>query len=160
MGIVCNFLRVSNETINYLLANPDISDNYLSQNYASVYGKFHRENNTVFYTDKAWSIALYLLKESNSNLRVYLEGNFLTNDLTDKYIRPEEVLIIYSNIKHIAPDTLKKIHDSEKMKQNYIYGADSFTIESWDYIKEHIVTIQNAFTKAAACNEGIILYFS
>jgi len=159
MGIVCNFLRVSNETINYLLANPDISDDYLSENYASVFGKFHRENDTVFYTDKAWSVALYLLKESNPTLSIYLEGNMLTND-SDKYIRPEEVLIVYNNIKLIVPDTLKKFHDYGKMMQNHIYGADKFTIESWDYVKEHIITIQDAFSKAAACNEGIILYFS
>ena len=166
MGIVCTFLRVSIDTVQYLLENPELTDDYLGDNYASIDGKFHREGDTVFYTDKAWDIALFLLKESdpeiNKLLNKYIEGTLIANNTDSRaaYIIPEEVVIINNAIRNVQLDSLKIFYNNEKMIENDIYRGGWFTLESWEYIKQHIVTMQEAFAKAAEHKDCIVIYFS
>jgi hypothetical protein len=63
MKIVCGFYLMRNEIIENLKREPENAQNWIDENYSSIYGKYHIENDIVFEIDKGWAVAKFLLKE-------------------------------------------------------------------------------------------------
>ncbi len=165
MGIVCGFYRMNNEMIDFLKSNPENAQVYIDENYSSVSGKFHVENDTVFETDKAWDIAKFLLKKCDpSTDKVLQKLDGVPIDLAgdwdgSQYIRPDEVKEIYQVLDQISHDKLIEAYNQQELIKNHVYRADWFDEPNWDYILSHVDTIKKAFSKAAETEEYIVIHF-
>ena len=163
MGIVCGFYRLDDETIEHLKRRPEISQIHIDENYSSVKGKYHIEDDVVFETDKAWDIAKFLLKECDSTIEKVLNDldgvkiDISGDDHSLRYIKSEKVKKIQRVLDSISPDQILKVYDQDKMIQNHVYRADWWKEPNWDYILSHIETMKKAFAKAAEHGNGIVI---
>jgi len=165
MGIVCGFYRVNKETIEQLKSQPEQAQNYIDDNYTSVSGKYHLEQDITFETDKAWDIAMFLLKKcdptTDKELK-HLVGIPINPDDgwgSPRYINPQNVQIIHDILQTITLEQLAEANDQEEMIQNNVYAADWWDEPDWEYFNSHIDSIKKAFSKAAVHNDGIVINF-
>jgi hypothetical protein len=160
MGIVQELYRVSDSDIDMLInISPESAEEYLSENYSYVYGKYHLEGDTHFYLDKAWHVVHFLFLEndwSESKSLQYLEGTPLTSDGT-YFIKSREVKIIYNILFQIPIENLKNSVDIDRMEREKIYRFQS--AKNWEHIEYYVNEMLKAFKKASECGDGLIKYF-
>ena len=166
MGIVCGFYRIKDEIIDQFLKNPTWAYHFISENYQSVSGQYHIEDDTAFSIDKAWDIARFLLQQCDSSPQknltsLYGEKINKTSIYTDclHYIKSQMVERIHMALSHISTECIMKVYDRDKMIEDEVYRADWWDVIDWEYILSHIQTIKNAFAKANEQKEGIIVDF-
>lgn len=162
MGIVCGLYRIEDKTIDKLIIEPENSQNWIDENYSSIFGKFHIENETVFELDKGWAVAKFLLREcdpTKEKILQHLDGEEINSKEYDypKYIKSNKVKKINEILKTINEESLKKAFSIDEMLQNNIYKADFFDETNWNYLIQHIDIIKNAFEKSAENNDGIVI---
>lgn len=162
MGIVCGFYIVKDEVIEELLNNPEDSQDWIDENYSSVFGKCHFQNDTVFEVDKGWAVAKFLLKENdftNQKILNSLDGEELNPKNYDfpKYIKSVKVKEINEILKTISEENIKEVFDVKKMQLNNVYNAEYFDQTNWQFLMLHINTIKEAFQKSAEKVSGIII---
>ncbi|MFC7773033.1 DUF1877 family protein [Flavobacterium sp. GCM10027622] len=158
--MICEFYRIDDKNITKLknLSEDKLSE-FLVENYSSVYGQYHKQNDTVFSLDKAWDVARFLLKTNDSTADKILDNIF--GEPFDEnsyeiynYLLSDKVKNINQILLKIQIDDLYKEYDEEKMISQNVYKASGF---HWTFIKQHIETISAAFKKAAEQNDGLII---
>lgn len=160
MGMICEFYRVTDKVISELKTyTEDELSEHLNENYASVSGKYHRENDIVFCLDKAWDVSRFLIitnDTSESTILQNIYGSPINENFYSvyNYLLSDEVLKINKTLQNIEIDDLYNSYDEEKMICQNIYRATGF---SWIFIKQHIETIMAAFKRSAELNEGLII---
>ena len=156
MGIILELYRMSDSDIEELRKlNTEDQEEYLNENYSNIYARYHKEDDIVFYMDKGWDIAIFLLKDKDTSEDKILQA------LDGTYIESREVRSINTIFEVIINERIKDSCDREKMIENRVYrsnklepwGGDDF----WRYIDFHLQTFKAAFARAAELNEGIVL---
>lgn len=157
MGIVCEFYVVKDEIIDEFLAKPSEFEKYFEENYVYVFGEFHKEEENMFYCDKAWDIARFLFQENNSLLEKLL-GTEIENAEGKSYLKAEEAKKINSILSQTNSKQIEEAYNETRIQNSKVYNAGKFTKEeNWNYILEHIETFYKAFKKAAENDSGIIV---
>jgi Domain of unknown function (DUF1877) len=164
MGIVCEYYIIENEIIDNLKSESENAQNWIDENYSSVNGKYHIENDIVFVIDKGWAVAKYLLKEcdiTSEKILNSIDGTEINKIEYDfpKFIYSEKVKEIYKMIETITEEKIRKVFNVEKMIENNVYNADFFDESNLDFLMLHIDTIKNAFRKATENENGIIINY-
>ncbi len=153
MGIVCELYRMSDSEIGKLeKLSYDDAEEFLDENYASIDGKYHKQNDTVFSMDKGWGITSFLLQQFDNS-----EDKVL-NSLNQRFIKSDVTRRINSILKSVEIEDLIPYYDKTKLLENGMYGAKrDFT---WDYIdKYHLRLYKLAFERASELNHGITLNY-
>jgi hypothetical protein len=162
MGYICELYRINDEIIDKIVDDPNWGFDFVFYNYAEVGGAFHIQNDTVFSTDKAWDIADYLIskfaKSKGEEINVLGYDPDKENPASDvlSVIKSPEVKRINELIKQIDTSTISEFYDRAETIRNYRYRSD--LIEKVDdYVIYHINKIREAYSKAAAENDGIVV---
>tara|TARA_Y100000782_G_scaffold115436_1_gene158401 strand:+ start:4860 stop:5327 length:468 start_codon:yes stop_codon:yes gene_type:complete len=152
MGIICELYRIKDATIDELKAMPaEQSENFLLENYASIYGIYHHENDTVFSMDKGWAITRFLIQQCDAS-----ENNCLSL-LDEHFLKSDAVKELQKELSKLEISDLQTVYNKQKLITNNIYRGDRDF--SWDYIKNfHFKVYQVAFQKAVEYNDGIVTY--
>lgn len=150
MGIICELYRISDSNIEELKTMcPEKAEELLTNNYAYVYGKYHKQNDTVFSMDKGWAITRFLLQECNNKLE----------KLNERYLKSHDVKLIAKILENIKIKDLKNIYDQEQLIQNEIYRA-KYEV-SWKYIDDyHLKLYKSGFKRASEFNSGIVINYN
>lgn len=157
MGIVCEFYIVEDEVINDFLANPLEFEEYFDGNYVFVDGKFHIEEENMFYCDKAWDIARFLFQQ-NSNSLEELMGQPIKNTEMKSFIKSDETKKINDILSEITLPQIEKTYLEFRTPNNFVYNYKEIGIpENWIYVSEHVKTFYKVFKKAAKKKAGIII---
>jgi hypothetical protein len=160
MGMILEFYRLSDEKITELRNLPERSYvDYLQDNYASVFGSQHKENDTVFSLDKTWDVIKFLIVEADTTVDKALKelyGEPLTENYYDgyNYLFSEKVKTINELLQEIQTKDLYSFYDDEKMERQSIYKTLGF---HWSFLEKQIEIVKLAFQKAAATNCGLII---
>jgi hypothetical protein len=162
MGLICELYRIDDATIDRIVGNPKWGFDFILYNYAEVGGCFHKQNNTVFSTDKAWAIADYLISKfaKSKGKEVNVLGDMVEKDNSGsdglRVIKSQEVKRNNEVIKQIDTSTISEFYDREEIIRNYKYRAD-WIEEVDDYVISHVAKIKEAYCKAASTNEGLVV---
>ncbi|GAA0728486.1 hypothetical protein GCM10009430_37700 [Aquimarina litoralis] len=149
MGIICELYRISDSKIEELKKlDPDIAEEFLDENYAYIYGKYHKQNDTVFSLDKGWGVTRFLLQECDNS------SDKILNKLDKRFIKSNDVKLINKVLELIEIGDLKKVYNKDKLIKNHIYGAKYDVY--WEYINNyHLKLYKSAFKRASELNDGI-----
>ncbi len=157
MGIVCELIRIPDSNIEELRKKPfDDLEEFLDENYSNIDAEQHKED-IVFYMDKGWDIARFLLMQNDPS-----KENLLKT-LDQKFIKSDEVWQINNILHSINNGKVKQSCDRNSMIKKNFYMAK--TLEHWDdndfwnYILIHLETYKKAFLIASEQNEGIVVHF-
>jgi hypothetical protein len=162
MGLICELYRIDDATIDKIVENPKWGFDFILYNYAEVGGSFHKQNDTVFSTDKAWAIADYLISKyaKSKGIEINVLGEKVEKDYSGseglRVIKSKEVKRVHEIIKQIDTSTISKFYVREETIKNYRYSADLIE-EVDDYIISHVGKIMEAYSKAASKNEGLVV---
>jgi len=160
MGMILEFYRLPDEKITELRNLPERSyTNYLQDNYASIFGSMHRENDTVFSLDKTWDVIRFLIVEADATVDKSLKelyGEPLTENYYDgyNYMFSDKVKIIHGLLQAIQTKDLYSFFDDEKMERQSIYKAFGF---HWSFLEAQIEIVKAAFKKSANTDCGLII---
>jgi hypothetical protein len=160
MGMILEFYRLSDEKIIELKNQSEkFCSEYLEENYASVYGKEHKENDTVFSLDKTWDVIRFLITEADeteNKILSELYGESLNKKSYDNYnfLLSKKVKVISYLLQEIQTKDLFKFYDEVKMENQMIYKASGF---HQDFLEEQIEIVKLAFEKAVSSNSGLIV---
>ena len=154
MGIICELYRISDSEIEKLnKLNSEQAEEFLDENYASIYGKYHKENDTVFSMDKGWGITRFLIQECDKSKSGILA------ELNNRFIKSDNVKLINEIIKSIEIQDLESAYDKEKLIENHVYNA-KYEVD-WEYInKYHLKLYKSAFNRASELNDGIAINYN
>jgi hypothetical protein len=160
MGIVCEIYCIKKNIVKELIGDPKKFEEYLIEIYTNSDSENHFEGKNFFYLDKAWDIALFLLRENDSSsdkLLSKLEGALVHKEMEGcSIISSEEVKLINQILINISENEIETAYDLNKMQEEEIYRAGWFTKkDNWEYILKHVKTIQQAFSIAS--NEGLTI---
>ncbi len=149
MGIVCELYRISDSKIEELKKlDPDIAEEFLDENYANIYGKYHKQNDTVFSMDKGWAVTRFLLQECDNS------SNKILNKLDERFINSNDVKLISKVLELIKIADLQRVYNQDKSIKNHIYGAKYDVY--WGYIDNyHLKLYKTGFKRASELNDGI-----
>ena len=162
MGFICELYRIDDPTIDKIVENPKWGYDFISYNYAEVGGSHHVQDDTVFSTDKAWSIADYLITKyaQSKGTEINLLGDKVEKDYSGsdglRVIKSEEVKRINDIIKQIDTSTIADFYDREETFRNCRYSAD-WIEEVDDYVISHVAQIKLAYGKAASKHQGLVI---
>jgi hypothetical protein len=162
MGLICELYRIGDATIDRIVENPKWGFDFILYNYAEVGGPFHKQNDTVFSTDKAWVIADYLISKfaKSKGTEVNVLGDKVEKDYSGsdglRVIKSQEVKRANEIIQQIDTSTISKFYDREETIENSCYRAD-WIEEVDDYVISHVAKIREAYSKAASRNEGLVV---
>lgn len=159
MGIVCELYRIADSRIEELKKmDSEIAEEFLDEHFANIYGKYHKENDTIFSMDKGWDIARFLIKKKDDS-----EDKFL-QILDTKFIESDKAKRVNLLLDKIINEQIKDACDRTLMSKNQIYLAkrleDWDETNFWNYIFPHLETYKKAFRKASELNEGIVFNFN
>ena len=156
--MILEFYRLTDEKIIELKNQSEQSCSaYLEENYASVYGKEHKENDTVFSLDKTWGVIRFLMVEADkteNKILSKLYGQSLTDKSDYNFLLSKKVKTISHILQEIQTKDLFKFYDEKKMENQMIYKASGF---HRDFLEEQIKIVKLAFEKAANSNSGLII---
>jgi hypothetical protein len=162
MGIICEFYCLENETIINLIDNPKDFEYYLTENHTNPDSENHLEGENFFYLDKAWDIAMFLLRQNDSSsekLLSKLEGEPIHEEMDGfSIINLQEVKSINQILSNISENEIENTYNIDAMEKANVYRARWFTKnDNWQYILNHVKTIQQAFMIASQKNQVIIV---
>lgn len=161
MGIVCEFYLVDDNFIDEFLESQEATERYFYDNYANPDGEFHDEGENNFYSDKAWDIASFLIRQNDTSQEKILSGLLgqpLENLEGLSYIKTMNVAEMNQILNQISPQQIEDAYDESKMQDPYVYNAGYITKEkSWNYILHHVEIIFKAFKKASEKGKRIIV---
>ncbi|MEW7289388.1 DUF1877 family protein [Aquimarina sp. 2304DJ70-9] len=154
MGIICELYRISDSEIEELKKiQPEVAEEFLDENYASIYGKYHKENDTVFSMDKGWAVTRFLIQECD------ISTNKVLSKLDDQFIKSDDVKLIHKMLELIRIEDLQNVYDQKKLIENNIYRAkyDFY----WEYIDNyHLKIYKSGFKRASELNDGIAINYN
>ncbi|MBR9847348.1 MAG: DUF1877 family protein [Algicola sp.] len=136
----------------------EVAEEFLDENFANIFGKYHKENDTVFSMDKGWDITRFLIKQNDKT-----EDRFL-KILDSKYIESGKAKRVNELLCGINSDGIKEVCDRKLMAENQVYLAKRLEnwneTNFWNYIMPHLDTYKKAFKKASELNDGIVFNFN
>lgn len=158
MGIICELYRMSDSKIDELKKmESKVAEEFLDENFANIFGKYHKENDTVFSMDKGWDITRFLIKQNDNT-----ENGFL-KILDSKYIESGKAKRVNELLCGINSKSIKEVCDRKLMAEKQVYLAkrlENWTEQNfWNYILPHLETYKKAFQKAVELNHGIVFHF-
>ena len=166
MGMVGNFLLVSNEELEEFLADSSKLDDRLDE-------EFDMENSNIVDIDKSWEGILYLLTGQNSEelnhplSKVLFSGQIIDEDQDlgygpGHYLRPDQVKDIYNEISNLSRSDLKAKYDPVNMDKLKIYptGWAENGDELFDYLIEYFEKVKEVFANASTSNLAIITFLN
>ncbi len=166
MGMVCNFLRVTNDELEEYLNESSKLDDRLDQ-------EFESEESNVVDIDKSWEGILFLLTGQNAeNLdhplsKVLFSGQIIDEDQDlgygpGHYLKPDQVKKINSEITMLSSEDLKARYDPAKMDRLNIYptGWTKNGDGLLDYLQEYFETVKEIYSTASAKNEALITFLN
>jgi hypothetical protein len=162
MGIICELYCLENNIVKELIEFPKEFKDYLLENYTNPNSENHLEGENCFYLDKAWDIAMFLLRQndsSNDKLLSKLEGKLIHDEMEGfSIISSNEVKLINQILINISENEIETAYDMNKMQEEEIYRAGWFTKkDNWEYILKHVNIIQQAFSIASLKDLTIIV---
>ena len=143
---------MSDDAIDELAKLDDESaENYLDENYAYVYGRYHSQGDTVFSMDKGWDVTRYLLKKVDPS------ENKILHKLDDKHIHSQFVKEIDNILEGIEIENLISQFNIDELRLNRVYRAESGSSDQ--YIEGHLNCYKQGFKRASEMNHGIVIHF-
>lgn len=158
--MILEFYRLPDEKIIQLKNQSEEScSEYLEENYASVLGKEHKENDTVFSLDKTWDVIRFLFieaDETENKILSELYGESLTEKSYENYnfLLSKKVKVISHLLQEMRTKDLFMFYNEEKMENQMVYKASGF---HRDFLEAQIEIVKLAFRKAAISNSGLIV---
>lgn len=163
MGMIANFLRVSESELNdYLKDSSLLEDNIYSD----------EENSNLTDIDKSWGGILFLLtgqglEELDHPLsRILFSGELIDEDQDlgygpAHYLTVLEVKEIYNEISQITPEELRGCYDAGKMEELGIYpNIWDDDQESLNYLLDSYNDVLEVYSEAAKNNQAIITFIN
>lgn len=163
MGMIANFLRVSESELNdYLKDSSLLADNIYSD----------EENTNLTDIDKSWGGILFLLtgqglEELDHPLsRILFSGELIDEDQDlgygpAHYLTVLEVKEIYNEISQITPEELRGRYDAGKMEELGIYpNIWDDDQESLNYLLDSYNDVLEVYSEAAKNNQAIITFIN
>lgn len=163
MGMIANFLRVSESELNdYLKDSSLLEDNIYNE----------EENSNLTDIDKSWGGILFLLTgQGLEELEHPLSRILFSGELIDEdqdlgyspahYLTVLEVKEIYDEISKITPEELRGRYDAEKMEQLGIYpNIWDDNEESVDYLLDNYNDVLEVYSEAVKNNQAIITFIN
>ncbi len=152
MGIICELYRMSDADIEELTrVDPGIAEKFINDNYGNVYGKFHKQNDTVFSLDKGWDVTKFLLKKAD------FSADKILNELDKKYINSSNVKRMNNVIKQLKIENLLDLCDPIELIKNNVYRAEIG--KNKENIEYHLNIYKSGFNRASEMNDGIVINF-
>lgn len=160
MGRVLELYRFDDATIDKIHQDPIWAEEYITNNYSSVSGTHHHLGDTIFCTDKAWDIARYLIQEyfASKGASYHVLGEDVQDDLfSDKFlpVKSQKVKEINALLEVMPLDELKAFYDEQRIKEQCYCGDWVEHLD--DYVLGHVATIKEAYQKAAASGDGLVI---
>jgi len=160
MGMILEFYRLSDEKITELRNQSEqFYIEYLQDNYAYVFGKEHKENDTVFSLDKTWDVIRFLIIESDmtigkSSNKLY--GEPLTENSHNgfNFLFSQDVETMDNLLQKTQTKDLRQFYNEAKMKRQSIYKTSDF---DWSFLESQIEIVKLAFQKSAKSKSGLII---
>lgn len=163
MGMIANFLRVSESELNdYLKDSSLLADNIYSD----------EENSNLADIDKSWGGILFLLTgQGLEELEHPLSRILFSGELIDEdqdlgygpahYLTVLEVKEIYNEISKISTEELRTRYDAEKMEELGIYpNVWDDNEESLDYLLDSYKDVLKVYSEAVKNNQAIITFIN
>ncbi|MEM9675931.1 MAG: DUF1877 family protein, partial [Bacteroidota bacterium] len=120
----------------------------------------------IYRLDSAWDVAQFLLNECDNSAtkilrKVIRESHCLEREGQKvsglRYLGSEEVKSVCQELEKVSEGDLNAKWDKQKMLDKRVYKIKFFTKqEDWQYIMEHIHTINKAFYEASENNQALI----
>ncbi len=164
--MVGNFLRVTNDELEEYLNDSSKLDDRLEL-------EFELEESNIVDIDKSWEGIHFLLTEQNSeNLDHPLAKVLFSEQIIDedqdlgygpgRYLRPDQVKNISSEIAKLSTEDLKARYDPAKMDDLNIYptGWTKNGDGLLDYLLEYFEIVKDVYSKASANNEALITFLN
>lgn len=158
--MILEFYRLSDEKITELRNQSEqFYIEYLQDNYAYVFGKEHKENDTVFSLDKTWDVIRFLIIESDmtigkSSNKLY--GEPLTENSHNgfNFLFSQDVETMDNLLQKTQTKDLRQFYNEAKMKRQSIYKTSDF---DWSFLESQIEIVKLAFQKSAKSKSGLII---
>ena len=131
---------------------PEVAEEFLDENYAYIYGKYHEQFDTVFSMDKGWDITKFLLKKAD------FSTNKILTELDKKYIKSDLVKQINHILNEITIERLMELCEPNELIENNIYRGE--VGKNKKYIEYHFDLYKAGFNKAAELNDGIVINYN
>lgn len=163
MGMIANFLRVSESELNDYLKDSSLLE-------GNIYSD--EENSNLTDIDKSWGGILFLLTGQGLEELVHpLSRILFSGELIDEdqdlgygpahYLTVLEVKEIYNEISKITLEELRGRYDAEKMEQLGIYpNIWDDNEESVDYLLDSYNDVLEVYSEAVKNNQAIITFIN
>lgn len=160
MGRILELYRVSDTIIDKIHQDPEWAESYITNNYASVTGALHRQNDTVFSTDKAWDVARYLIQTylATKGSSYPILGEHYHDELfNDEFlsVKSPQVREINDLLQEFELGQLNAFYSKQEIAEQCYQG--NWVEHLDDYVLRHIATIKEAYQKAAANGDGLVV---
>ncbi len=164
MSMIANLLRVTKTELESYLNDSSLLE-------AAIYND-EVENPKLVDLDKSWDGILFLLTGQNVAhtdhplAKVLFSGQLIDEEQDlgygpAHYLTPEQVVELNDQIVNISVAALKAKYDPKKMTEIEVYPTiwDEGD-ESFDYLAEYFVNLQQAYAEATKNGEGMIVFIN
>lgn len=164
MSMIGNLLRVTKSELEDYLKHSSLLENKIYDD--------ETENENLVDIDKSWDGVIFLLTgqsfatAENNLVRILFSGQLIDEEQDlgygpAHYLTPEQVAELNNEISTITIADLKQKFNPKKMNELEVYptiwdeGDDTF-----DYVADGFLTIQNVFAEATKNEEAIITFLN
>lgn len=167
MGMVGNYLRVSNEELEKYLADSSLLED-------RVYEDDIDNDKYLIYVDKSWEGLFFLLTgkslatsdEASTPLQWTLTAPQFIDPDQDMgygpavYTTIEQTKEVHNALNKITVDELRNKFDGKLMMKLEIYPGGWDDDESLEYLIENFNSVKDFYSKAAADNQAVIIFLN
>jgi hypothetical protein len=166
MGMVLNFLRVTEDELNEILENSSLLDGIL-------YDENDEPAPTLTDIDKSWESVLFVLTGQNlETLDHPLGAALFSGQVVDAdqdmgygpahYLTPDQVQIINEQLSVISAEEVKARYDPARMTELSIYPGvwDKGDDQVFEYLLEWFLEVKQVYATAAAEKQAVITFLS
>lgn len=169
MGMIGNFLRVSQKELDSYLENSKLLED-------RIYGEGNKNDPYLFDTEKAWDGIIYLLTGKGSMKTDYSNKKGLHRILFSEQMIAEEQDLGYGPAHYLTPTEVSEINDvlSKESRQSLFGRFNSSDLiaqqvypfiedegnEAFEYLYFHFEKLQNFYSQAVKENQAIITFIN
>lgn len=166
MGMVLNFLRVSEDELNEILENSTFLDEI-------VYGENNELPATLTDIDKSWEGILFILTGQNlQTLDHPLGAALFSGQVVDEdqdmgygpahYLTPDQVETINEQLADFTAEEVKARYNPTQMTDLSIYPGvwDKEDDQVFEYLLEWFMEVKQIYATAAAEKQAIITFMN
>lgn len=159
--MIANLLRVTKSELEEFLKDSSLLEDKI----------YNDDAEDVVDIDKTWDAIIFLLTgqsfaTSSNHLSAVLFSCQLIDEEQDlgygpaHYLLPEQVAKLNSEISEISVDHLKLKFDPKKMNELDVYPAFWYEEDSFEYVLDGFLSLQNVFSTATENDEAIITFLN